>query len=192
MRAVWVVLFWIAAAVLVLQFAAPAVKVVVIVAVAYTYMRLAAPSASLDHAIVVGVVWLLLDIVTELSTATVVGHGWYGLIGSPAQDRMRDLVMLAWLAAPAVFARSQLDASGSSFILTPQASGSGAYEHRTDVGQSIRRRWAPDPCASRKDELEVRSQLDARAQLDDAVGGHAEVESGAAIIAFEDRKQHQA
>lgn len=136
-----IILFWIAAAVLVLQFAAPVVKIVVVVAVAFAYMRLAAPHASLDHAVLVGVVWLLLDIVAELSAAAVMRHGWYGLIGSPAQDRMRDLVMLAWLAAPAVFARSQLDAG---------------------------------------------------AQLDDAVGGHAEVEGGAAVIAFEDRKQHQA
>jgi hypothetical protein len=106
-RMALVVLFWSVAAMLVLRAGAAPLKVVVIVAVAFAYMRLTARSATLDHAVAVGVAWLLFDIVAELVTATVVGHGWYELIGSPAQERMRDLVMVTWLAAPAIFARAR-------------------------------------------------------------------------------------
>jgi hypothetical protein len=114
-RAAMVLLFWIAAAMLVLAAhqmldpislaAAATVKVVAIVGVALTYIRLTARGATLDHALSVGIAWLLFDIIAEITTASVIGHGWFGLIGSPSRPLLRDLLMITWVAAPAIFAR---------------------------------------------------------------------------------------
>ena len=91
-------------------------KIAVVVAVAFAYMRLAAPVATLDHAIAVGVAWLAFNIAAELITAAVIGHSWYELIGSPQHEAWRNSLMLAWLAAPATFARYRSTSVPSSTL----------------------------------------------------------------------------
>lgn len=120
-RAAMVMLFWIAAALLVLAahqmldpiapLASAAVKVVAIVGAAFAYMRLSAYQATLDHALSVGVAWLLFNVIAELLTARVVGHGWFELIGSPSSPWLRNLLMIAWIASPAIFARIRAEES---------------------------------------------------------------------------------
>jgi hypothetical protein len=114
-RGAMVLLFWVAAALLVFaahqlldrisSVAAATVKVMAIVGVAFAYMRLTARETTLDHALFVGIAWLLFDIVAELATTSMVGRGWYQLIGSPAKASLRDLLMVTWITAPAIFAR---------------------------------------------------------------------------------------
>jgi pheromone shutdown protein TraB len=116
-RGAMVLLFWIAAALLVLAahrvldpnsaVAAATVKVVAIVGVAFVYMRVTARELTLDHALSVGVAWLLFNVVAELLTAKVLGHGWFELIGAPSSPWLRNLLMIAWIGAPAVFSRSE-------------------------------------------------------------------------------------
>lgn len=113
-----VVLFWFAAALLVIGAnlaidpisitAGAAVKVVAILSSAFVYVRRTAPTATVDHALLVGIVWLVLNILAEITTTEVIGHGWFCLIGSPAQPGMRDLLLVTWIAAPSVFARYSL------------------------------------------------------------------------------------
>ena len=104
-RGAVVVLFWIAAALLVLSAAGVTLKIIAIVAVAFAYVRLTARRATLEHALAVGVAWLVFDIVAEVVTASVVGHGWFELIGSPAKPALRDLMLVTWIVAPSIFAR---------------------------------------------------------------------------------------
>ena len=116
-RGAVVVLFWIVAALLVIAAhrtvepasaaAGMTLKIVAIVGAAFAYIRLAAPTATLEHALGVGVVWLVLDIVAEVLTASMVGHSGFELIGSPAKPALRDLMLLTWIVAPAIFARSR-------------------------------------------------------------------------------------
>ena len=112
-RCALVLLFWTAAAALVFRLGPLPLKLAAIFAVAFAYMRCTRCDTSLDHAIFVGVAWLLFNIVAELVIGGVVGHGWYGLIGSPAQQGWRDLLMLTWLMAPAFFARAGAKACAS-------------------------------------------------------------------------------
>ena len=110
-----VIAWWAAAALLVLlcdrEFvhASPALsvafKALAIFLAAAGYMHFAARHATTDHAIIAGSSWLLLSIITEVAIAFRSGHEWHALIGSPAHDLLRDVLLLSWVAAPAVFAR---------------------------------------------------------------------------------------
>jgi len=110
-----VVLFWIIAALIVawaegtLGHASPvacvAVKTCAIVMVAFMYMRLAAIEVSLDHALLVGVTWLLLAMVAEIVETQHLRHEWFELLGSP-DSALRNVLMIAWIVAPALFARN--------------------------------------------------------------------------------------
>lgn len=80
-------------------------KVLSIFAAAAAYMQFAARYATTDHAIIAGSSWLLFSIVTEVAIAFSSGHEWHALIGSPTHDVLRDILLLSWVAAPAVFAR---------------------------------------------------------------------------------------
>ncbi len=80
-------------------------KVVAIVVAAFVYMRLAAQEATLDHALFGGVVWLFLAIAGEIAMTMLFHRGWYLLLGSPA-SALRNVVMFAWVIAPALFARN--------------------------------------------------------------------------------------
>ena len=108
-RCALVILFWTAAAALVLSLSSPVLKIVAVIAVAFAYTRLTLRHASLEHALGVGVAWLLFNVIAELTVGRVLGHGWYELIGSPANAVLRNLLMITWIAAPAVFARVRID-----------------------------------------------------------------------------------
>jgi hypothetical protein len=107
-----VLLFWAAAAALV--FAADrtlpsprvgvAVKTLAIILIAFAYMRLSAREATLDHALFVGVTWLLLTIAAELLVTRHFGRSWFELLGSP-DSALRNILMFAWIGAPALFAQ---------------------------------------------------------------------------------------
>src|SRR5438067_13901966 len=108
-----VLLYWIMAAALVLwsdrtiptsSVAGVGVKTAAIVLVAFGYMRLTARKATLDHALFVGVTWLVFSIVTELFLTRHLGLSWFELLGSP-DSALRNILMFAWIGAPALFAR---------------------------------------------------------------------------------------
>lgn len=108
-------LFWIAAAVLVVTarvsldrifpIASTAATIAAIIAAAYAYTRLIAPRGGVTHALSVGITWLVLSIVTELTIAARLGHGWFTLIGAPDHPLLRNVYLFVWIFAPALFAR---------------------------------------------------------------------------------------
>jgi hypothetical protein len=99
-----VLLYWAIAAALVVADARLTVKAAVIVLTAFAYMRLTARDPSLDHALFAGVTWLALSIVAELLLTRHLGRGWFDLLGSP-DSALRNILMFAWIGAPALFAR---------------------------------------------------------------------------------------
>jgi len=115
--AAFVVLFWAVAAALVatahLQLdrssplAGTVLEIGVLIGVAFAYMRLAAPEATVDHALLVGIVWLLITIIAELSIASYVHHGWYALLGTPARPVLRNVFLFVWIFGPSIFARHE-------------------------------------------------------------------------------------
>jgi hypothetical protein len=115
--ATMVVLFWTIAAVLVLAAhqrigpispaAAVTVEIASIVLVAFSYIRLTARDATVDHALFVGIIWTVFGIVAEITATTIGGRRWFELLGTPARPMLRDLLLFAWIAAPALFARAR-------------------------------------------------------------------------------------
>ena len=111
-------LFWIAAAMLVMTarvsldrvspIASEAATIATIIATAYAYTRLIAPHAGVTHALSVGITWLVLSIVTELTIAVRLGHGWFTLIGSPEHPLLRNVYLFVWIFAPILFARADV------------------------------------------------------------------------------------
>lgn len=118
-----VVLFWIIAALIVawaegtLGYASPiacvAVKTCAIIMVAFAYMKLTTRQATLDHALFVGVTWLVLAIVAEIVETGHLGHDWFELLGSP-DSGLRNVLIISWIVAPALFARQREGRVGSS------------------------------------------------------------------------------
>lgn len=114
-----VFLFWIAAAVLVatshirLDALSPlggaAATIASIVGVAYAYTRLCARHAGLSHTLGVGIAWLVLTIVTEITITNRTGHGWYSLIGTPDRPLLRNVFLFVWIFAPALFAQRGIE-----------------------------------------------------------------------------------
>lgn len=109
-----VVLFWAVAATAVVavhltldpvsQWAAVVVKAATIVIAGWLYVALTARRCTIDHALLVGIAWLLLDIGAEIVLSRHLGKGWFDLIGTPRQPALRDLLLLTWVVAPALFA----------------------------------------------------------------------------------------
>jgi uncharacterized MnhB-related membrane protein len=112
--AAFVLLFWIIAVLLVIAaeqlfrqaepWMSVAAKTIAIVATAFAYMRIAAPGATLDHALGVGAMWLVLVIVVEVAVSMHIGRAWFQLLGSP-DSALRNVLLVAWIAAPALFAK---------------------------------------------------------------------------------------
>ncbi len=108
-------IFWAAAALLVIaahQFLEPIspaasviVKMLAILAIAFAYMRLSRREVTIDEALFVGIAWAVLAVITEVAASTHLGRGWFVLAGSPAHDVLRIALLLAWVAAPALFSR---------------------------------------------------------------------------------------
>ena len=86
--------------------AAVVIEVIAIVAMAAAYIRIAAPEATLDHALFVGTTWVLLAIATEIVMTARSGRQWFALLGTPANGGLRCVLLIAWLIAPAVFIRN--------------------------------------------------------------------------------------
>jgi hypothetical protein len=82
------------------------VEVVAIVIMAAAYIRIAAPEATLDHALFVGTTWVVLAIAAEMIMTARSGRQWFALLGTPANGGLRCILLIAWLIAPAVFVRS--------------------------------------------------------------------------------------
>ena len=117
--ALLVFVFWIAAATLVatchveldpLSPSGGAVAAIAsIAAVAYAYTRLCARCAGVSHALGVGIAWLVLAIVAEITISSRLGHGWFSLIGSPARPLMRNVDLFVWIFAPSLFAHGGVE-----------------------------------------------------------------------------------
>jgi hypothetical protein len=115
LRIVYVVLFWMVAAIMVgaadarLTALYPSLSVLVktgaILLAALAYVKLTAKTATVEQALLVGVCWVLLSITGELISAAIAHHASYQLIGSPVDPIRRYAVMFAWLGAPALYAR---------------------------------------------------------------------------------------
>jgi hypothetical protein len=54
-----------------------------LLAVAFAYSRLVARRAGASYALGVGIAWLALSIVVEITVSFHLGHAWFTLIGSP-------------------------------------------------------------------------------------------------------------
>jgi hypothetical protein len=112
-----VILFWLAAAILVVtahvaldmqSVAASATATIgALLLAAFCYMRFVARESGITHALSVGIAWLVLSIIVELLLATRVGHGWFYLLGSPEQPLLRNIYLFVWIFAPALFARRE-------------------------------------------------------------------------------------
>lgn len=101
------VLFWLGAAAAVRATSGSLAAIAVIFVAAYGYTRVCARHAGISHALGVGTAWLALAISAEIGMTT------HALLGSPAHPLLRNLVLLAWVFAPACFAGRQAVATGS-------------------------------------------------------------------------------
>jgi len=90
------------------------VKVAVLLLAGFGYMRVMR-ERTLDHALLVGSAWLALAVAVEVFEASTTGRGWFDLIGSPAHPLIRTILLIAWVGAPALFARSESWESQSHF-----------------------------------------------------------------------------
>jgi hypothetical protein len=96
--------FWMLAAILVVA-AGGIAAVVVIVVTAGVYMRFAARNRGTTHALAVGIAWLVLSIVAEMTMTRGLGHAWFSLLGPPDHPLLRNLSLFGWIFAPVLFAR---------------------------------------------------------------------------------------
>jgi hypothetical protein len=115
MTAPAVIVLWAAAAFLVLavdralnpaSVAAEVLRIGAILLAAFAYMSMAG-EATVDHAVAVGATWLVLSIVAEMTVSATAGVRWLELIGSPDRAFLRSLQLIAWIGAPALFARNR-------------------------------------------------------------------------------------
>jgi hypothetical protein len=114
--AICIVVSWVVAAGLVLaanywiEPVSPAldgiVKVAALVVVGFGYMRIMRQS-TLEHALLVGSMWLVMAVLVEVVEASTRGRGWFDLIGNPAHPVIRTILLIAWVAAPAIFVKSE-------------------------------------------------------------------------------------
>ena len=106
------VLSWVAAALLVALVPYAAAKIAIIVVVAGAYMIFGARHATIHHALAVGATWLVLAVIVEVAASTHIHHAWFALLGTPAHPAVRVVLLVTWVAAPALFAReSAVDAA---------------------------------------------------------------------------------
>jgi hypothetical protein len=100
MRAVYVLLVWlIAAAIVTATRGMLPLQIAVILAAGLGYTRFTARNASVQHGLGVGVIWATLCIVAEIGLNV-------PLLGGPgAHQAFRNLLLLTWIAAPALMAR---------------------------------------------------------------------------------------
>lgn len=80
-------------------------KTLVIFVAGFAYARLASPRTTVNQALIVGASWLFLGVIAEVIVSSATHHPWFQILGSPAKPILRDVVLFAWVAAPAFFAR---------------------------------------------------------------------------------------
>jgi hypothetical protein len=103
------VIAWLVAAIVVAAVPFALAKAAIVIAAAFAYMQ---RRATLNHALAIGATWLVLAVVTEMAMSAHLHHPWYALLGPPSHPAMRMLLLIAWVAAPALFAReSEVDAA---------------------------------------------------------------------------------
>jgi len=117
--AILVSLFWVAAAVLVatchteLDALSPSggavATIAAVIGVAYAYTRLCARQAGTSHALGVGIAWLVLAIITEITISSRTGQGWYALTGTPDRPLLRNAFLFVWIFSPALFAHRETE-----------------------------------------------------------------------------------
>ncbi len=110
-----IVLFWAIAAVVLVTahrtieplsaIACVAAKSCVLILTSLAYIRLTAREATVNHAIFVGIAWLLRAMAVEIALTASRGQGWFDLIGSPDSPYLRDVLLFSWIASPALFVR---------------------------------------------------------------------------------------
>ena len=103
------VLLWLLAALLVALTPFAFVKLAIVISASFAYMH---RRATLNHALAIGATWLVLAVVTEMAMSAYLHHPWFALLVAPSHPAMRMLLLIAWVAAPALFAReSEVDAA---------------------------------------------------------------------------------
>jgi len=103
------VLVWLIAALVVAVTPFAFAKVAIVITAAFAYMH---RRATLNHALGIGATWLVLAVVTEMAMSAHLHHAWTELLGPPSHPAMRMLLLISWVAAPALFAReSEVDAA---------------------------------------------------------------------------------
>lgn len=83
-----------------------AAKVMIIITSALVCVRWGAGDATLERALFTGIGWAVLSIIAEMIVVSNFSQTWHPLIGSPAQPGYRDVLLLTWVGAPAMFTRS--------------------------------------------------------------------------------------
>ena len=102
-------IIWLIAALIVALTPFAFAKVAIVLTAAFAYMH---RRATLNHALGIGATWLVLAVVTEMAMSAHLHHPWTELLGPPSHPAMRMLLLIAWVAAPALFAReSEVDAA---------------------------------------------------------------------------------
>lgn len=97
----FVFLFWLVAAAMVTATqAGEVVTIATLLVTAFAYTRLVARESGITHALGVGIAWLSLSICAEIA---VHAH----LLGSPDRPLLRNVILFAWVFAPALFARRE-------------------------------------------------------------------------------------
>lgn len=84
--------------------AAACIKVGAIIVAAFCYTRWGARACTVDQALLVGITWLLLDIGADLAATRYLGSN-VEFIGDTTTPILRDIVLITWIVAPALFAR---------------------------------------------------------------------------------------
>lgn len=87
--------------------ASAAMTIAALLVTAFAYAHFCARECGVTHALGVGIAWLALSIAVEVAIAHRVHHGWFSLLGSPAQPLLRNVYLFAWIFAPALFARRE-------------------------------------------------------------------------------------
>jgi hypothetical protein len=80
-------------------------KAIAVIGVAFVLMRLTRDELTVDGALFIGMLWAAMAMVTEVVVSAQGGRSWYALLGSPDRKVLRDVLLLAWIGAPALFAR---------------------------------------------------------------------------------------
>lgn len=92
---------WLVTAIVVARAASDTTTQAVVIVLAGLLVR----TPSLRRAFLIGAAWLALSVATEIAMTLALHHGWFALLGPPSEGWRRDVVVMSWLCAPALFVR---------------------------------------------------------------------------------------